>query len=162
MDSMFEKLGTMLNQALESGKLPEEAHSKTNPTSVPKYTHLLTPNEILLEKEYIKTYSFNKPSFEQIKRNKIKFQDYSILKNNTILKTKKEPNIPPKVKTAFSILGVSSLTDIDGCRKAYRKKLKTFHPDNNSNNIFIQKIALEKTKQIVDAWNVIETFYNKK
>jgi DnaJ like chaperone protein len=64
---------------------------------------------------------------------------------------------------AFRILGVNSSATKDEVKKAYKEKLKYFHPDRYQENEILQKVATNKTRQIVSSYEKImkEFFFEK-
>ena len=63
--------------------------------------------------------------------------------------------LPAHIKKACETLGVKAGADESEIRSAYRKKLKLFHPDSNSENETVQRVAHKKTEEIVEAYKAI-------
>ncbi len=68
-------------------------------------------------------------------------------------------SVPPDVKEAFKLLGVDSLSSPEECLKAYRTKLKRYHPDNNSDNPIVQKVAAQKTRELIKIYKIIRQWF---
>ena len=43
-------------------------------------------------------------------------------------------------------------------KKAYKEKIKYYHPDRHTVNAVMQKIATDKTRQVVEAFTLIMKF----
>lgn len=62
------------------------------------------------------------------------------------------------IKKYFNILGLSdSVKDFKIIKKAYLRKVKEYHPDNNEN----YELSLEKTKELNIAYNNLKAYYLK-
>lgn len=117
-ESMFDKLGDLLSEALDSGKIPQ------------------------------KDASLNSDSGESEKTDSSK-------------KAERIPIPPYDVADALKTLGLTADLTYKEAHDAYRKKVKQFHPDKNSNNPVVQKVAKEKTESFISAWKIAEPWYKK-
>lgn len=72
-------------------------------------------------------------------------------------KTKKR--IPAGIKAAFDFIGISEEADFDSAKRIYREKLMYYHPDRRNDNPVLQKVAKEKTAQLLKEWKLIESWY---
>ena len=72
---------------------------------------------------------------------------------------KKKSDIPENVKTAFSKLQIPEESDLKSAKKIFREKLKFYHPDKRNDNPILQKVAKEKTEQLLICWEIIETYF---
>ena len=45
-------------------------------------------------------------------------------------------------------------------KKAYKEKLNVFHPDKNKKLPIVQKVAAEKTRQVVEAFRLLSDLLN--
>lgn len=63
--------------------------------------------------------------------------------------------ISPEIESACRMLGVSFNSTKSEIRKAYKEKLKYFHPDKYENNPALKQVATNKTRYIVDAYNLL-------
>ena len=68
--------------------------------------------------------------------------------------------LPAHIKKAYEALSVKAGADESEIRSAYRKKLKLFHPDSNSENETVQRVAHKKTEEIVEAYKAILAYKN--
>lgn len=74
------------------------------------------------------------------------------------IQTEMKP-VPPEVIAAFKLLGVDPLSSPEECLKAYRSKLKRYHPDNNSDNPIVQKVAAQKTRELIKTYKIIRQWF---
>lgn len=114
MDSMYDKLGELLNNALDSGFIPQE----------------------------------EKKSDSQ------KDEESGQEKNNETTKF-----IPENVKTAFAQIKIPENATFDEAKKIYREKLKYYHPDTKNDNPVLQKVAKEKTENLLSNWKIAEEYF---
>ena len=60
------------------------------------------------------------------------------------------------------MLSYAGISDVyckaEDLKKAYKDKLKYYHPDRHADNETLQKIATDKTRQVVEAYNLIVKF----
>ena len=176
---MYDKLGDLLKAALEKGEIPKSGEKKaeTNAATDERSYGFKTRSKA---GEADMLHASN--GGERIK-NKTKAQRTAMhggkrggtkLKIENILHTKDKKNIgqvlksengaerarpfevlPDHIKKACETLGVKAGADESEIRSAYRKKLKLFHPDSNSENETVQRVAHKKTEEIVEAYKAI-------
>lgn len=68
------------------------------------------------------------------------------------------PSIAPitdKEKAAYAVLGLKQGAAAEEVKAAWREKLKMFHPDSNSSNEVVQKVAKQKTLEVMEAYRVL-------
>lgn len=63
--------------------------------------------------------------------------------------------IPENVHHALETLGADSTWTQEKIKSAYHEKLKMFHPDSNSSNETVQKVARQKTAELIDAYEIV-------
>lgn len=112
---MFDRLGNLLSEALESGKIPQPEPQKPETSTGQPLRNQVFPT----------------------------------------------PSMPKAVKRSFDILGVAYSANLSECRSKYREKLKRFHPDSNSDNYIVQKVAAAKTAELVESWKKIATWFKE-
>ncbi|MBP5157403.1 MAG: DnaJ domain-containing protein, partial [Treponema sp.] len=66
--------------------------------------------------------------------------------------------ISPELEKAFSLLGLESTTDKDVVKKAYKEKLLSYHPDRYAGKDVMEKVANDKTREVVAAYRLIMDF----
>lgn len=116
-DSMYDRLGDMLSDALDSGIFFAEKHKSGKETQ------------------------------ENVEKKRQS-------EEKSTAKTARK-DMPSAVKTALALLGLDENATIDEAKKAYHEKLKYYHPDRHGTNPVLQKVARDKTRQVIEAWNVI-------
>ena len=144
MQTMFDKLGDLLSEALETGELPksENANSEAIESTFSDF-------------EFISKQK--KEDFPDSKR-----QDFQQKKSPEIQKPpKRTVVIPQEVKNALSFLGVDESAGYEESKKAYREKLMYYHPDRRNDNPVLQKVAKEKTARLLREWEILEKWYEK-
>ena len=130
-DSMYDKLGELLSEALESGNFFYENQSSAQNTQQKSY-----------EKEKIID------SVQEEKKNPHK--------NKILLK-----NAGTEIQKAAEISGITDEMSLEDAKKQFRKKLMRFHPDKNADNETMRKITKEKTEQILSNWKILEEWFSK-
>ena len=66
--------------------------------------------------------------------------------------------IIPELEKAFALLGLESTTDKDAVKKAYKEKLLYYHPDRYAGKDVMEKLANDKTREVVAAYrHIMET-----
>lgn len=123
MDSMYDKLGELLNNALDSGFIPQKE----------KKSDSQKDEEISQDQ----------------KQNKIE-------KNQ---KNHHKRKLPENVKTAFAQIKIPENATFDEAKKIYREKLKYYHPDTKNDNPVLQKVAKEKTENLLSNWKIAEEYF---
>lgn len=63
--------------------------------------------------------------------------------------------ITAEKKAAYALLGVDAGAGEKEVKAAYRAKLKMFHPDENSSNPVVQKVAKQKTIEVMEAYRLL-------
>lgn len=63
--------------------------------------------------------------------------------------------ITPELEKAFSLLGLESTADKDAVKKAYKEKLLYYHPDRYAGKDVMEKVANDKTREVVAAYRLI-------
>lgn len=70
-------------------------------------------------------------------------------------------------KMSSRLLAACKVLELDGnagaeeAKKAYHKKLKYYHPDRHGDNPVLQKVARDKTRQVLEAWETLRPFFEK-
>lgn len=63
--------------------------------------------------------------------------------------------ITPELERAFALLGLESTADKDAVKKAYKEKLLSSHPDRYAGKDVMEKVANDKTREVVAAYRLI-------
>ena len=135
--TMYDRLGDLLNETLEAG---EVRFIKVEP---PSDEHIPgeTPADQKRERQETDRAAdrLNKPK----------------KKKRTAVIYKK---ISDETNRAFHVLGLNPTINKEEVKKAYKEKLKAFHPDRYDSNPVMKKIATDKTREVVGAYDTIIAF----
>ena len=176
---MYDKLGDLLKAALEKGEIPKSGEKKAEKNAGTDER----PHGFETKSKAGEADMFRASNGRAQTKNKTKAQRTAMrsgqrggtkLKIENILRAKDKKNIgkvlksengaervrpfealPDHIKKAYEALGVKAGADESEIRSAYRKKLKRFHPDSNSENETVQRVAHKKTEEIVEAYKAI-------
>ena len=183
-DSMYDKLGDLLKAALEKGEIPKSGEKKaeTNAaTDERSYTFKTRSKAGEADMFRASNGSAQTKNKTEVQRTAMRGgqRGGTKLKIENILRTKDKKNIgevfksgngaerarpfevlPDHIKKACETLGVKAGADESEIRSAYRKKLKLFHPDSNTENETVQRVAHKKTEEIVEAYKAILAYKN--
>lgn len=66
--------------------------------------------------------------------------------------------VSPELEKAFAMLGLDSTADKDAVKKAYKEKLLYYHPDRYAGKDVMEKVANDKTRELVAAYKRIIEF----
>lgn len=135
-DSMYDKLGELLSEALDSGNFFYENPYSAQNTQQKSY-----------EKEKI---------IDPVQEKKKNPHEKSPHKNKILLK-----NAGTEIQKAAKIIGITDEMSLEDAKKQFRKKLMRFHPDKNADNETMRKITKEKTEQILSNWKILEEWFSK-
>lgn len=80
-------------------------------------------------------------------------QNTSSPKKNYVYK-----KITPEIQRAYRLLGISISANLEDLKKAYKEKIKYYHPDKYQNNPVLAKVAGDKTHQVIQAYNLLLDF----
>lgn len=67
--------------------------------------------------------------------------------------------IPENVKSALAQIKIPENASFEDAKKIYREKLKLYHPDTKNDNPVLQKVAKEKTENLLSSWKIIEEYF---
>lgn len=140
-DSMYDKLGELLSEAIESGNFfYEKEHSSLN-----------------IEQKSYEEEREKKICIDSVQwKNKKKPYEKNPLKNKILLK-----DAGTEIQKAAAIIGITDEMSLEDAKKQFRKKLIRFHPDKNADNEIMRKITKEKTEQILSNWKILEEWFSK-
>ena len=181
---MYDKLGDLLKAVLEKGEIPKSGEKKaetnagTDERSYGFEMRSESEAEDMLRASNGRAQTKNRTEAQRTAMRGGKRGDTK-LKIENILHTKDKKNIgqvlksengaerafpfkalPAHIKKAYEALGVKAGADESEIRSAYRKKLKLFHPDSNTENETVQRVAHKKTEEIVEAYKAILAYKN--
>ncbi len=143
METMYDKLGELLSETLTEGKVNKK---------------------------------YQKVSFDKGKSDENEEKDKSKEKIEETKKEKKEnffnrkderkgeregereekiTHISPKIIRACHLLDITVSASKEDVKKAYKEKIKYYHPDKYEKNPVLRSVANKKTKMIVEAYDLL-------
>lgn len=153
METMYDRLGDLLNETLQAGHVKfvkpkqvekgEEKKAAQEKTSKAEGT-AKKEDPVSCKKE---TSGPGKTSGPQ------KFYRPKPQATGIIIKA-----LPPEVERACRLLGVTATSSREEIKKAYKEKLQYYHPDKHAGNPILEKIAGDKTRQVVEAYELISKY----
>lgn len=142
-DSMYDKLGELLSEALESGIFFTQNQENQNKDFKEKLNDNKTNKKDSFDTKDVRDSSFNcNPD-----------------KKNTLQNQKRIKYANLKVQKACAIVGIQDGMTFEEAKKVFRKKLLRFHPDKNADNEIMYKITKQKTEELLTAWKLIEEWF---
>lgn len=145
-DSMYDKLGDLLNQVLESGEIPLK---KASPDS----------GDAFFDE------NGSGGDFSGAGGDSAGADGETAGADGEAAGTDGEParKVHPTLsqQNALDFLGISLDFNYEQAREAYRQRLKYFHPDRRGNNEVLQKVARDKTRQTIEAWKEVSSLFEK-
>ena len=144
-DSMYDRLGDMLSDALESGVFFADK-KKTG-----------GKNDGAGEEPPQQTDKKESVHSEDVKKNRQTSDKKSSVNQKTVYKNRQSQT--KAAQNAFAVLNLAECATFDEAKKAYHEKLKYYHPDRHGAHPVLQKVAREKTRAIIAAWETIERYF---
>jgi DnaJ-domain-containing protein 1 len=68
--------------------------------------------------------------------------------------------ITPEIERCYRLLDITVSASLEDIKKAYKEKLKYYHPDRHADNPVLLKVATDKTRQVVEAYKMLISFVN--
>lgn len=164
MSDMYDKLGDLLNDVLESGKIPQEKEDQkpkteenTVKSSGPSFFSQNTNEKIKkLRKEKHNIHSGHKT--EEIPVGKVyKNTSFSTYEYKNMHKYTENLHIPKEVSESLDTLHLVSLEDWKTVKKAYHEALKNAHPDTKTEGNTYYTV-----EQVIKAYNTLKNYYKHK
>lgn len=154
---MYDRLGELLREALDEGAIPR---------AEPPQLHEASPVDKDTGGAPVYTQWMERAHVSRMERatrvlHGKKLQTGKVLHStHTTSYTPSSLTLPPEVSAAYSTLGLAPIATLEEVKAAWREKLKMFHPDSNSNNAVVQKVAKQKTLEVMEAYKVILAYYS--
>lgn len=73
--------------------------------------------------------------------------------------SKARKTLSEKQKSAFQAITIPFEADFETAKKIFHEKLMYYHPDRRNDNAVLQKIAREKTENLLNNWQIVESFF---
>ena len=133
MPDMYDKLGEMLNEALESGRIPTDHNCKAEDQSNPNTNDQETASEKSADSGHFSFKKDEKP-VENDKKSAKKTQKTEIPTGEVIKMHEYAYNMqfPPQIQSALTTLDIVYPFTQKDISVAYHKKLKEVHPDTKN------------------------------
>jgi len=147
-DSMYDRLGDMLSDALESGNFFAEEKNQKEKTQEEKSRK---------EGETSQSPDREKSADQSHDREKSAGQTKKTEKTSG----RRPKKLSPAEQSALKTLGLDENASLEEAKKAYREKLKYYHPDRHGDNPVLQKVAREKTRLVLESWEILSSFFEK-
>ena len=147
-ETMYDRLGDLLSKTLETGFVKTAAPGKKvkdgarKKNTEQKLRSAAEQNQTANRRENTATHE-NTSTHE----NRQSFVYHSAVKK-----------ITPELARAYRLLGITFSATTEDVKKAYKEKIKYYHPDRHTVNAVMQKIATDKTRQVVEAFTLIMKF----
>jgi curved DNA-binding protein CbpA len=85
--------------------------------------------------------------------------DFNFQKNNSNNNNSAQSNVPANVINAFKIIGISSNSDVETIKAAFKKKIKEHHPDKfQKADDNTKKEAQQYSQDLISAYNIIKQY----
>lgn len=168
-ETMYDRLGDLLSKTLETGfvktaapgkKVKDGARKKNteqklrsaaeqNQTATRRENTATRRENTANRRENTATHRENTATHENTSthENRQSFVYHSAVKK-----------ITPELARAYRLLGITFSATTEDVKKAYKEKIKYYHPDRHTVNAVMQKIATDKTRQVVEAFTLIMKF----
>ncbi len=168
MPDMYDKLGEMLNEALESGKIPTDRHCEAEGRSKPSENQndQVTSDEKIEETGH---FSFNKSEKSTVNNKKsAKNDSKTAFATGEVIKLHKytyNMQFPPHIQKALGTLDMMYPFTQKDITKQYHKLLKENHPDTQNTIQTSQGVKNSRQKTIDDiteAYKTLCTFFGIK
>lgn len=154
-ETMYDRLGDLLSKTLETGFVKTAAPGKKvkdgarKKNTEQKLRSAAEQNQTATRRENTATHRENTATHENTSthENRQSFVYHSAVKK-----------ITPELARAYRLLGITFSATTEDVKKAYKEKIKYYHPDRHTVNAVMQKIATDKTRQVVEAFTLIMKF----
>ncbi len=170
---MFDKLGDLLRESLDSGFIPENPKkSEKKIEEIEEKAQKIEKNQkifgekSLAEKQFQKQREFvagfskaENPQNQKVRRFDFRSFEGAFEKNREqTAQIYRARAIPQNVRDAFFALGIPENADADAAKKIYRERLQYYHPDKWIGTPYILQ-AQENTQKILDSWAILEEWF---
>lgn len=160
MPDMYDKLGDLLNEALESGKINSESSAKAE--------NIQDRDTSSENCDKSGLFYFNQSSLLGKKRKRIvKIPENEAVQTAEIIKLHKYTeimHIPPEVQTALITLDIAYPYTWQSIKQRYRLLLKQNHPDMQNtiqNSEYVLNNRQLDIDDITSAFNTLKSFFGK-
>ena len=168
-ETMYDRLGDLLSKTLETGFVKTAAPSKKvkdgarKKNTEQKLRSAAEQNKTTTRRENTTTRRENTTTRRENTANR---RENTATHENTSTHENRQAfvyhsavkKITPELARAYRLLGITFSATTEDVKKAYKEKIKYYHPDRHTVNAVMQKIATDKTRQVVEAFTLIMKF----
>lgn len=163
-ETMYDRLGDLLSKTLETGFVKTAAPSKKVKDGARKKN---TEQKLRSAAEQNKTATHRENTTTRRENTSTRRENTANRRENTATHRENRQSfvyhsavkkITPELARAYRLLGITFSATTEDVKKAYKEKIKYYHPDRHTVNAVMQKIATDKTRQVVEAFTLIMKF----
>lgn len=162
-ETMYDRLGDLLSKTLETGFVKTAAPSKKVKDGARKKN---TEQKLRSAAEQNQTATRRENTANRRENTATRRENTSKRRENTSTHENRQSfvyhsavkKITPELARAYRLLGITFSATTEDVKKAYKEKIKYYHPDRHTVNAVMQKIATDKTRQVVEAFTLIMKF----
>ena len=185
MPDMYDKLGEMLNEALESGEIPQNSHCEDDKTDY-------CEGEPLLHCEDMDCFDAEASRNEELKKSNKPTENHNYYREENLRHCKAETlrhceaegrsnpptgeviklhkyaynmQFPPIIQQALTTLDIAYPFTSKDIKKQYRKLLKEIHPDTKNtiqNSQDVENYRQKTVDEITEAYKILCQFFSIK
>lgn len=148
-ETMYDRLGDLLSKTLETGFVKTAAPGKKVKDGARKKN---TEQKLRSAAEQNQTATHRENTAKRRENTATHENRQSFVYHSAVKK------ITPELARAYRLLGITFSATTEDVKKAYKEKIKYYHPDRHTVNAVMQKIATDKTRQVVEAFTLIMKF----
>lgn len=162
-ETMYDRLGDLLSKTLETGFVKTAAPGKKVKDGARKKN---TEQKLRSSAEQNQTATRRENTATRRENTATRRENTANRRENTATHENRQSfvyhsavkKITPELARAYRLLGITFSATTEDVKKAYKEKIKYYHPDRHTVNAVMQKIATDKTRQVVEAFTLIMKF----
>ena len=163
-ETMYDRLGDLLSKTLETGFVKTAAPGKKVKDGARKKN---TEQKLRSAAEQNQTATRRENTANRRENTSTRRENTANRRENTATHRENRQSfvyhsavkkITPELARAYRLLGITFSATTEDVKKAYKEKIKYYHPDRHTVNAVMQKIATDKTRQVVEAFTIIMKF----
>lgn len=161
-ETMYDRLGDLLSKTLETGFVKTAAPSKKVKDGARKKN---TEQKLRSAAEQNQTATRRENTANRRENTATRRENTATHENTSTHENRQSfvyhsavKKITPELARAYRLLGITFSATTEDVKKAYKEKIKYYHPDRHTVNAVMQKIATDKTRQVVEAFTLIMKF----
>lgn len=161
-ETMYDRLGDLLSKTLETGFVKTAAPGKKVKDGARKKN---TEQKLRSAAEQNQTATRRENTANRRENTATRRENTATHENTSTHENRQSfvyhsavKKITPELARAYRLLGITFSATTEDVKKAYKEKIKYYHPDRHTVNAVMQKIATDKTRQVVEAFTLIMKF----